>query len=334
MKVIVVTSDREACGIREYSSMMKEAVEAADPSIQVEEFPFTAPDRLLDRVCSPASRPEIVHLNHHAALHSGWTKDHIWALQKLGMKVVVTQHDTFETWEIMRARGFFDARSADLLIIHEPVAGLDDEKRVWVMRQPIPEAPREVKSGEAYRRRLKGIQWGRYVGSIGFPLPWKGFATLAQAARLAGWGCRIIAPGITVGQAEELQAFHPEGLEIMASFWPRGKAIAALATCDALAFPYVTGNSGTSGALRLGVAARRPVVTSPKSLNRQTLDIPEEHYIARVEPTPEALAEWLLKADLDAWALKAATLAEIDGWQARAWELSSRYMEIARGVGA
>jgi len=335
VKVLLVTSDREACGIREYGLMLKEAVEGSS-NVQVEEFPFTAPDRLLDRVCSPSSRPDIVHLNHHAALHSQWGPDHIWALRALGMKVVVTQHDTFESWEIMQSRRFLDARDADLLIIHEKVEGLEGP-RVWQMRQPIPEAPPAVKSGEAWLRRLKGIQWKHYVGSVGFNLLHKGFPTLVDGARRAGWGCRLIVPGITVEEAEDLQRIHPEGLELMTGWRPRGHVIAALATCDMLGFPYVTGGSGTSGALRLGIAARRPVFTSPKGVNRQTLDLPEDHWVMRVDPSPQGIEEALRgwadpKREFDRWANEAGILAEMDGWEPMGWELARRYVGLVRGI--
>ena len=256
VRVLLVTSDRDECGIREHSRMLMEHLPG---DIQVVEYPHPNEiPSLLD------GRYDIVHVDHHAALHSGWKPEHVRAIQNQGVKVVVTQHDTLETFTLMQERGFQDFRCADALVVHEPVEGLD-ESNVHYIRQGVPPGPtdfRLIGKHALYRERP-------IVGTVGFPFPWKNYDLLCSLTGEAEWGVLLIAPGATVEQCQRWQELNPM-TEVIPQFLPRQEVVNYLGSCTATAFVYGTGNSGTTAALRLGIAARRPVIAFH---SRQTRDL-------------------------------------------------------------
>lgn len=257
---------------------------AVDPALAVvKEFPKVAPDALLDAICQGCpsetmfphpdamggvwQKPEIIHLNHHAALHSGWRAEHVRALQKLGYGVVVTQHDTFEQADIMWERGMVDFRGADYLIVHEKVEGLADRGlpgKVVTLRQPVPDEPVGFTLSEGafhMARRANGLHT-RVLGLFGFDFPWKGFDMAVRAAAAAGWEVFVASPGMSDARRMELAALHEPGKVVcLTGYAERMEAVVrSLRLCDATAFLYSTGNSGTSSAIRAGIATRRPVI--------------------------------------------------------------------------
>jgi hypothetical protein len=102
-------------------------IEAAGDEAEISEFLQPHPDKLFDFLCHTTEEPEVIHLNHQVVLHSNWTREYVSALQKLGYAVVITQHDTFEDTQTMREHGFPDFRTANLLVIHQPV------RDIWPM---------------------------------------------------------------------------------------------------------------------------------------------------------------------------------------------------------
>src|SRR5262249_39567476 len=90
MKVLLITSWDTPCGIAEHSAMLKEAVAAADPSIEI--LPAA---RALDPLGYEINRRQIdlVHLNYQAGLHSRWTAEIIRHMRQV-VPFVVTYHDT------------------------------------------------------------------------------------------------------------------------------------------------------------------------------------------------------------------------------------------------
>lgn len=265
MKVLMVTSDRVHCGIAEYSVMLIEAMETVAPEVQ---FLSTGPGpHLIRTVLAMEPDYDIIHLNHHAALHSQWSPDEIKALQEKGYKVVVTQHDTFETWQIMEDRRFTDFRCADALIIHEPVEGLDGAN-VYFLRQGV------TRRVDVFPVISEGCS-RPIVGSCGFPFPWKGFDALARASAAADWALLLLVPQATVEDRERWQALNPN-CEIIPQWLPREEIVQRLSQCQATAWLYSGGGSGTSGAIRLGLAARRPLIAYR---NRQFRDLAQERLL-------------------------------------------------------
>ena len=99
MRVLLVTSPNEKCGIREHSAMLYDAVMSAHPTGIIDQISHQ-PTEL--GALGPYA---IVHIDHQAALHAAWTPAVTDDLRSRGYKVIVTQHDTFETLDIMKERG-------------------------------------------------------------------------------------------------------------------------------------------------------------------------------------------------------------------------------------
>jgi hypothetical protein len=275
-----VTSPNDHCGIYEYGRLLQENVIEHKIRIIEERNP-----EFKEIIIPPGI--QIVHVNHHAALHANWIPDYIKLLQENDLKVVVTQHDTFEDFEIMLDRGFPDFRCADALIVHERVTGLVHCPNVYYFRQGVP-APEP-----AIRPPVRPC-----VGTIGFPFPWKRFSLLRAAAEEAGWHCLV--------------------LDSEAKWTPHRKAIQLLSGCDATAFLHNSGNSGTSGVIRMGIAARKPVIATPgRQMKDLVLDDLARSAIWWVESKDEivnALGHLKVKANLELWTSGIVDLAVQDSW--------------------
>lgn len=243
MRVLLITTWDKACGIAEHSAMLKEAVEAADPSIVIEPCRELDPGLLMKPTFEGCA---VVHLNYHAALHSQWTPGWIRSFQRIGKKVLVTGHDTGVP-NSDQLTGVIEA--ADAAVVHEPFDDLPAETtHYWRMGVPGWERPMQLQ-----------VDGRPLLGTIGFPFGWKCYDQLAEITAALGWGLLLLAPGATIEQAEGWRARNPEVI-VHGEFVTRWEAVSLLSACDATAFTYVTHNTGQSGAVLLGIAARKPVL--------------------------------------------------------------------------
>ena len=263
MNVRLVTTWNQPCGIAEHSAMLKEAVEAADPAIEI--TPDSAaldPQDFFASYDWATDKPDILHLNYHAALHSRWTPTQVARVQAKGLKVIVTYHDTIGEISPAELRASGDhrldrleqlAQIVDALVVHEPCEGLLGGEYYWRMGVPAPLSPLQ---------RLP-LAWRDQpmLGSIGFPFPWKNYDQLATITREIGWALLLIAPGATAAQADEWRRLNPDAT-IYPAFLPRAHALSLLSACDATAFPYTCANTAQSAAILQGIAARKPVIAT------------------------------------------------------------------------
>lgn len=286
LRVLLVTSWNIPCGIAEHSAQLKAAVEAADPGIEI------LPDStVLGTPITRVKGVDLVHLNHHDALHHAWTADHVRALTQ-HVPVLVTYHDTFgeiapadmTDGRLARCQAFYEAATA--FVVHEPCKGLD-RARVW--RQGVPAA------------QMPYIDWGTQpwpmqpvLGTIGFPAPHKNFPGIARGAQQAGWGCLIISPAMPQGMQDEVRAAHPYA--VIRTDYPSSAQIVQLLTgCAATCFFYTSAYAGTSAAVRWGIAARRPVLLNQQRQVRdlQLAWLPAFHWIPDLEESLAATLQFL-----------------------------------------
>lgn len=265
MNIGLITTWGIPCGIAEHAALLKEAVEQADPSITITPDPgaLDPVEFLAWQDWATTNVPDVLHLNYHAALHSRWTAEAVQQVQATGCKVVVTFHDTIGEISPVDLRAKGDNRLdrleqlavvADALVVHEPCEGLGTEGEdyhYWRMGVPVGWGPTPLI--EAGDRPI--------LGSIGFPFPWKNYDLLAQVTQQIGWGLLLIAPGATPEQVTRWHASNP-GSYIRTDFVPRDDALALLGGCDATAFLYTGGNTGQSGSILQGIAARKPVLAT------------------------------------------------------------------------
>lgn len=263
--VLLVTSWGVACGIAEHAAMLKDAVETQSAL----------------RLCIPSGsgfqpvHPKviddnwegwpIIHLNYHAALHSAWTPEWVAHFEvKRNARVIVTYHDTGVP-NSEQCQRLYDVASE--FIVHEPAEDLGLSAHYWRMGVSEPASPLLFGTREPYEANghfPDSVCFKRYsvqpvLGTIGFPFPWKNYDSLAQVTRDLGWALLLIAPQATDAQIATWRMTNPD-THVRTEFLPRQTALSLLSGCDATAFTYVCHNTGQSGALLQGIAARKPVI--------------------------------------------------------------------------
>ncbi len=113
---------------------------------------------------------------------------------------------------------------------------------------------------------------GRVMGSFGFLLPHKGQLELVEVfERLPGWDELLLLCATREGsgkmEAKMNSLIEKKGLtgrvRLVTDFLDDDVAIATLAKCELLVFPYQNTKESASGAVRMGVAAGVPLAVTP-----------------------------------------------------------------------
>ena len=330
MRVLLITTWGTACGIAEHSRELKAAVEAADPAIEI------VPDvRALDPHAfwtDARELPDLVHLNYHAALHARWTPAQITRL-RAHVPVLVTYHDTGVP-NSDQCRSVAAAASA--VVIHEPAEDLPGA-HYWRMGVPAPASPilfvARTRSRLTANHCFKAWPDQPVLGSIGFPFPWKHFDLLAEITREIGWALLLIAPTATPEQVAHWQAINPDSY-IRTDFVPAREALSLLTGCDATAFPYVCHNTGQSGAILQGIAARKPVLAfSTCRQFRALVEDPRVHGVWWAE-TVEELRDGLATVPITGKPFAPmVALAEQESWARLGRKYAGLYRELVAETG-
>lgn len=356
MNVRLVTTWNAACGIAEHSAMLKEAVEADDPSIQIcpDERALDPADFFAGLDWANTNRPDLLHLNYHAALHSRWDRDAVAEAKLRGLKIVLTYHDTIGEMSpaALRERGDHRldrleaiAPLADALVVHEPCEGFP-EALVWSMGVPAWQAPilfasRSV-AGQPRETAWKVTPYDApsvcfkdwdaqpVLGSIGLPFPWKNYEWLANTTRHLGWALLLIAPGASLAQVQQWRELNPASY-VRTDFVPRREALSLLTGCDATAFPYTCANTAQSAAILQGIATRKPVfaLSSCRQFRGLLLD-PLGNQAIRWSDTLDGLA-FRLTTDCPITRADPATvaLAEQESWTRYGRKYAVLYRTVA-----
>lgn len=335
MRVALVSSAGQ-CGIAEHSYQLEAAVRHADVSIEIRmNADWLDPAGFGTE--NPITQFDVVHLNYHRGLHSRWTPDVIRCFPDLPF--VITFHDTYETqpdrlpWELLACP------NVTAMVVHEPCdlwlpdraifeyEKADGKHKVHYWRQPVPERT----GTRAPRPRVFEGGWRPALGTLGFDFPWKNYNLLAEVTALCGWNLRI------VGQVPEdrqltLQALNPH--THFDGFVSSIAAVAALESCDATAFLYTCANSGTSGAIRLGIAAGRPLVATDDCRQFRDLTTLGETGILWTEPTAEGLLHALCygvprNAGPSGYALPLLALGHRERWPLAGEQYAALYRKAA-----
>lgn len=322
MLVLLATSWDTRCGIADYAAHWKTAVEAADRSI------YVAPSSV---ALDPDLALNLVHnlgygwvwLNHHDALHSRWAPEHAVAVKEAGAHLGVTYHDTREGTadapNSPKAKALCEL--ADAFVVHEPTADLPG---AILIRQGV---HRGV-GPWTYDRSSEG--WLAYpqqpiLGTVGFNQGWREFDQLARLTEEAGWGLVILSNNATVEDEARWRELNP-ALYCVREWLPTAQLVSLLAGCDATAFVHQCANTGTSGAIRLGLAARKPVV-AVKSRQYRDLYLSQwgggVHWCDRLEAVPDVLDRVPI-GRVSTWIARAA---ERDSWRRQ----GLRYARLLRG---
>jgi glycosyltransferase involved in cell wall biosynthesis len=258
-KVLAVTSWGGACGIANYAEMLIDAVGQADPSIEIEPHA-----EALDPAWGipNAGLYDCLWLNYHLGLHSRWDVETVHRVRQQGHRLVITYHDTRgEVAPTPHAQALHDL--ADAFVVHEPCEGLPKQ---ILIRQGVPAAQEKanlrghgVGDFGVYSRTWLAYPEQPILGTVGFAFPWKNMDRLAEVTAEAGWAYLVCSNNATREDEARWKGANPATL-VLRGFQPTSTLVSYLAGCDATVFPYECANSGTSGAIRLGIAARKPVI--------------------------------------------------------------------------
>jgi len=245
MKLTVVTPWQTACGISEFGRHLTEAIKGADPAIEIEIVSDLHPHALLYR--PDAHLPKLILLNYHAALLSQWHPAHLQEARDRGSKVMVVWHDSGVP-NSAQCKALHAV--ADAFVVHEPV---EDLAGALYWRMGISELPLNSIRPVGFK------QWAEQpvLGTIGFPFGWKVQIEAAKIAARAGWAFLCICPTADDSYVSALREANRHSY-IRTDFVEHEEALSLLSGCDATSFCYVTNGAGQSGAITLGIAARKP----------------------------------------------------------------------------
>ncbi len=136
---------------------------------------------------------------------------------------------------------------------------------------------RPTLNADAVRSLLGLSDFGPVIGTFGFLLPGKGLTELIHSFALilraypAAYLLMVNADYPTPESQEQrerclalVRLLDIEGhLRLINEFLEIEEILLLLSACDAIVFPYQRSEESASGAVRLGLAAGRPVLTTP-----------------------------------------------------------------------
>lgn len=273
MRVLLVSSWDVPCGIAEHSQLLIQAVLQADRTIElIPAAEALDPAWVLHELSHPKCAIDLIHLNHHDGLHSRWTAGHVEEIVTQSLvPVLVTYHDTTQdpspTSKLAQL-----ALVASSVVVHEPLSVHSGIKAIyWRQGVPAPSVRPAIydplplafqwRDGEGviYAEPWKAYPQQPVLGSVGFNFPWKNFDALAKITGEEGWALVLLSHNATDADETRWRSLNSSIL-VVRKFLPQDVVINYLAGCDATAFMYECANTGTSGAIRQGIAARKPVI--------------------------------------------------------------------------
>ena len=194
-------------------------------------------------------------------------------LSEMNVKVFITMHNTRDRSLIFPSKRIEKVieglKTCSTVMVHsnsdvEHLKKLGIEGNVVMIPHGI--YPPPTKSAEALPVA------GRVMGSFGFLLPHKGQLELIEAfERLPGWDELLLLCATREGsgkmEAKINSLIAKKGLagrvRLVTDFLDDDVAIATLAKCELLVFPYQNTKESASGAVRMGVAAGVPLAVTP-----------------------------------------------------------------------
>tara|TARA_B100001564_G_C20555502_1_gene631177 strand:+ start:57 stop:1100 length:1044 start_codon:yes stop_codon:yes gene_type:complete len=194
-------------------------------------------------------------------------------LEEMEVKVFITMHNTRDRSRFFPSKRIEKAveglKTCSTVMVHSN-SDVENLKRLGVSENVvmIPHGIYPPPTSSAETLTLEG----RVMGTFGFLLPHKGQIQLVEAfERLPGWDQLLLLCATREGSGkmeDKINSLIKEkGLEnrvkLVTEFLDDEIAIATLAKCELLAFPYQKTNESASGAVRMGVASGVPIVVSP-----------------------------------------------------------------------
>lgn len=352
MRVALISSAGR-CGIAEHSAQIYDHVPRADAGIEISGNPdWLDPEAF---VRDAPERFDLVHLNYHRGLHSRWTPSWVHQISRangaIGLPFVITFHDTYEVQPDRLPWDLLALDNVKAMVVHEPCdLWLDYANRAKVRywRQPCPVPTGRGRHVHQDVWAPAGKYWRPTLGTLGFDFPWKNYDLLAEVTAACGWNLRIVGhfPGDAAVVAARQAALQTRNRYVQFDgYVETDDAVAILASCDATAFLYTCGNSGTSGAIRVGIAAGKPLLAATgcrqfRDLeDYQALGLPLQPIQFR-EPTCDGVRNWLLGYSrniiplVDGYDAGLIALAHQESWEKGGRQYAVLYREAVGNVDA
>ena len=237
MKVSIVTSWDERCGIAAYAENLVINCEGIDFNIITRQTPVNV---AIDSI----KNSDLFLLNYEPGILGHWNKDVIRACSKPSILILHTSHDGDNRSE------FTDVFTR--VVVHEKVQNHGNFVNIPM---GIPVVDSTIEDG----------MFRFDVGTVGFPFPWKGFTQVVQACKVLNMSCLVIIPESRHADSGIMKAHLKEIYNkayVLTDWLSQNETLKMLNQCSITAFPYHGGNYGISGACRLGLATGKPIVLS------------------------------------------------------------------------
>lgn len=272
MKVGILTNRHERCGNAAY---------ARDLEVELKKyFEVSVSDSPNDLFFIEGLK--VVLINWHPA-RVGASKDFVDWWHSRGIKVVIIHQNSLEgpapTEQVY---------GCDITVVHEEMGCYSF----------IPHGIHMVDGLPAFEKMA-----AKSVGTAGFPFSWKRFDVVAEVAKRFNVKCRIMAPvyeGVdTNAFVDGLRGHLGELGEINRDWTEVDDVIRFLARNTLNIFWYGTQSIGDqlgqSGSVRMGLAAKRPMIISTHRKFKTLLPYESELYIAETEQQVYDYAEVILR---------------------------------------
>lgn len=262
IKVALVTTHLpERCGLATYAEeFIHHSTNDIDFKIIGRPFDGTVLDRIGD--------VDVVHYNHVFALFGSVIVDHIRTLRSMGKKTVVTWHES-----TMDNRNPLTALFDRVVVHHKDTQDgfIYIPNGIWNLPDSFYDPPEDLRTN--------------FIGMAGFPFGFKKFELGAQVAKTLGMKLMAFIPEShhidTHPVAKAIQAICPESL-VVTEYKHQLEIIQRLSTCKFTMSPHDHAGGGISGSVRMGIAARRPVVISRAGRFSDLVDnYADEFYITK-----------------------------------------------------
>ncbi len=237
MKVAIVTTWAEKCGLATYSENIVRSL----PDIEWRILGRESWGPAFSDIPANSAGCDVVHIMHHGGLMASMSPEVVWACGK----TVITQ-------QCIGSEEVFSA--ATVKTAHVQIPGY-----------------RFVPHGIHTIDKTESEMDPPSIGCCGIPFGGKGHLEAVQIARLAGLGVNLVIPvnpHTSTGMAEHIEASCEQyGIpcQITTDWLDEGDISRILSRSVANIFFYTRSANGISGAVRMGLAAARPVIVSKHS---------------------------------------------------------------------
>ena len=215
----------------------------------------------------------IVIQHQPGLLRFSYLNELLLKLSEMEVKVFITMHNTRDRSKIFPSKRIDKAveglRTCSTVMVHSK-ADVDNLRALGISDNVVM-IPHGIYPPPNSNVEALPIE-GRVIGTFGFLLPHKGQTQLVKAfERLPGWNELILLCATREGsgnmESKINSLIKEKGLagrvRLVTDFLDDDVAVATLAKCELLVFPYQNTNESASGAVRMGVAAGVPIAVSP-----------------------------------------------------------------------